>query len=140
MPQSGNWFVRHELLEKPIPEPFTEGCGSKPCKDMIRKGDSGVSCQRKGKAVIQRNFEMTSGSLLHDEVPIHVFLFYKKRDVSCKGSGQISSVNDIVSGQIHQKVIPSQAFHRDPFERSLSRPLPDHVLLLDVPHLRDDIQ
>src|SRR2546428_1188976 len=103
MTQFSNLLVRYEFLEKPIPEPFTEGRGSKASEDMIRNGDSGVCRHHEGKAVIHRNFEMASGSLLHDEGPIHVLLFYKKRDVLCKGSGQISSVNDIVRGQIHQK-------------------------------------
>src|SRR5713226_2460436 len=106
---------------------------------MIRNGDSSVSRQHKSKSVIHGNFEMASGSLVHDKAPIYVFLSYKKRDVLCKGSGQIPSVDNIVCGQIHQKVIPSQAFDRDPFEVSLNRSLPDDVLLLDVPHFGDDI-
>src|SRR2546426_5323288 len=72
MTEFGNRLVRHKLLEKPIPKPFTEGRGSKAFKHMIRNGDSGVSRHHKGEAMIDRNFEMASESLVHDEVPIHV--------------------------------------------------------------------
>src|SRR2546426_6919460 len=77
MTQFGNRLVRYKLLEKPIREPFTEGRGSKAFKHLIRNGDSGVFLQNKGKAMIHRNFETASGSLVHDEVPIHVLFFDK---------------------------------------------------------------
>ena len=89
--------------------------------------------------MIHRNFELALGSLVHDEVPIHVFLFYKKRDVSCKGSGQIPSVDDIVRGQIHQKIFRSQAFDRDSLEVPLNRPPPNDSSIVQVPEARNDI-
>src|SRR2546421_8800622 len=83
---------------------------------------------------------MAWGSFIHDEVPIHLLLFDKERDVSCKGSGQISSVDDGINRQINKEITPSQAFDRDSLEVSLHRSLPDRVLVVEVPHLRDDIQ
>src|SRR3989442_2360873 len=72
-----NLLVRHELLEKPVPEPFPEGCGTQAHEDMTRNGGSGVSRHHEGKAVIERNLEMASGSLLDNEIPVHVLLFDK---------------------------------------------------------------
>ena len=75
MTEIGDRLVRHELLEKPVPEPFNEGCGSKASEDIIRYGDSGVSRHDKGQAVTHRNFETASGGFSNNKVPFHILLF-----------------------------------------------------------------
>src|SRR6266571_6278452 len=64
MTKLGDRLVRHELLEHPVPDPFPEGRGSQAHEDMIRNGSSGVSRHHEGKAMIDGNLEMASGSLV----------------------------------------------------------------------------
>src|SRR3989442_8730044 len=64
MTEFGDGFVRHELLENPVPYPFPEGRGRQAHEVMVRNGGSGVSRLHEGKAVIDRNLEMASGGLV----------------------------------------------------------------------------
>src|SRR5712691_9474458 len=92
---------------------------------MTRNGDSGVSCHHKGKAVIHRNFEMTSGSLVYKEIPIHVLLFDKERDVAREGSGKIPSVDHGIGDQKNKEISRPHTFDRYPEKLLLNCPLPD---------------
>src|SRR3989454_9122927 len=64
MTEFGDGFVRHELLENPVPYPFPEGRGRQAREDVMRNGCSGVPRHHEGEAMIDRNLEMASGGFV----------------------------------------------------------------------------